>query len=199
MIASDYSSNPDYRASIRQARNRGLLLTGIALITLIAGIILIGNVTHALLIAALTVVGWFVVQLAGILYLRTGPKHPAVGLAVAAGITTGLVILLITHQSAGFEDAILIAGTWLLCGALAEIARGKRWSKTITADGTSGHIVRTLATFTGYDGTPLISFLTGGVLVGVSAWLIDLLPWLTPFAMLLHIAASLGISVNSNR
>ncbi|MEZ7898724.1 MAG: hypothetical protein QMB98_07920 [Flaviflexus sp.] len=197
MTASDFASNPEYQATIRQSRSRALLLTAIAILTLAIGYILTSSLGHGLLLAALSAAGWIVVQIAGIAYLRTSPKHPAVGLSITAGIATGLVVLLITHQSVGYQDAIIVAGSWFLCGAVTEIARGRRWAKTMVEQGTTGQIVRTLATFTGYDGTPVVSFLAGGILVGLSAWLLDLLPWATPFAMLVHAAVGLGLSATT--
>ena len=186
----------EFAASNRQAARRAALFITIATLVLIAGFVLVGDLVRGLAVAGLTLAGWGAVQLIGIAYLRTSPKHPAVGLSVVAGISTVLAVLAVTGLTAGPRDAVIVAGAWLACGAAAEYVRGQQWRRALTDTGTSGNIVRTLAVYTGYDGTPLLSFLLGGLLVGVWAGLIDTLPWVAPFAALVHVAVALGLSAN---
>ena len=196
-VPDSSAANPEYLASVKQARQRALLFAVTALVVLIIGAILVADVTRVASIIGLSVLGWAIVQLIGIGYLRMRPKNPAVGVAIVGGIATALTVLLITFFSSGFDEALLVAGTWLAGGALSEAVRGSRWQRALGEKGISGDVVRTLAIHTGYDGTPLSSFLTGGILVGIWAWLLDVLPWVTPFAALVHCTVALGLSAKA--
>lgn len=194
MGTCDYSdARAEFSASSRQSRDRAILFASIAGIVLLVGAFLIGDVVTFAAAAGTALLAWAGVQLVGIGYLRTRPKNPAVGLSIVAGTATVLAVLLITP---GGTAAVTIAGAWLACGAATEALRGSQWRRALTAEGTSGEVVRTLAVHTGYDGTPLVSFLSGGVLVGVWAAVLGALPWLTPFAILVHVAAALGLSAS---
>lgn len=191
------STDAEFAASIRQAQRHAVLFFTIAAIVLISGTLLVGDVGRSGAIAGLTIVAWTAVQAIGIAYLRTSPKHPAIGLAVVGGAATVFAILGLTAFTNGWTEAVVVAGTWLACGASTEFVRGLQWRRAITRPGTSGDIVRTLAVHAGYDGTPLLSFLAGAVLVGLWALLLDVLAWVAPFAVLVHIATGLGLSANS--
>lgn len=192
------SLNAEFSASNRQATRRAVLFVAIAAAVLITGYVLVGDTLRGLAVAGMTLAGWALVQLFGILYLRTSPKQPAVGLSIAAGTSTVVAILVLTGFTSGWQEAVVVAGAWLACGAGAEVGRGTQWRKALATEGTSGDIVRTLAVHAGYDGTPLLSFLAGGILVGCWAALLDVLPWTAPFAVLVHIAAALGLSASSH-
>lgn len=177
-------------------------MAAVAIAVLTAGILTAVNAgsdaAHIAAVAAGALGAWLLVQLVGLAFLRsTQSRHALTWVAVVAGVVTPITILVLTLIAEGWTDALIVAGMWLVCAAGMEIAQGRRWSALLDDPGQAGETIRGLAVTSGgrYDGIPWISFLAGGVLAFAWAWLLDAVPWALPFAIVTHVASTLGIAL----
>ncbi|WP_448071557.1 hypothetical protein [Georgenia yuyongxinii] len=150
---------------------------------------------------AVTVVGWVLSTAIGVAVVGAvrGPSDSGallVGALTTAALAPVVALAVALLARAGWTGALVAGGGWLLCGAVATLARARTLRALLLTEGDAGERARAgaVARRNRAGWADAARWLLQGVLVGVSVWLLTVLPVLVavlvPLAVVLAVAAA---------
>jgi hypothetical protein len=191
-------------AARRSALRRSVMMTAAAVVVVaVALVVAVGAAGTGAAVTALavTVVGWVMstaigVAVAGAVRGRSTAGALIVGALTTAALAPVAALAVALLARAGWAGALVAGGGWLLCGAVATLARARTVRALLLTEGDAGERARAGAVAqrgqAGWADT--LRWLLQGVMVGVSAWLLTVLPVLVvvlvPLAVVLAVAAA---------
>ncbi|MFD1504549.1 hypothetical protein FE374_05745 [Georgenia yuyongxinii] len=191
-------------AARRSALVRAVTMIATAVVVIaVAMVVAVGAAGTGAAVSALTItmVGWAVATAIGVAVVGAVRGRSSSGALIVGALTTAalapvVALAVAVLARAGWAGALVAGGGWLLCGAVATLARARTLRALLLTEGDAGERARAgaVAKRAQAGRADVVRWLSQGVLVGVSAWLLTLLPVLVvvlvPLAVVLAVAAA---------
>lgn len=143
----------------------------------------LGGAGPALGAVAVAATGWVLVTVCALAVLgaarsRAGDARALVVASLTqAGLTPLVALAVAVLTGATWPVALVAGGTWLLCGALAEVVRARSWGRMLFAPGEAGEHARARAVADrGRGRGPGLAWPVQGAAVAAATWLLGPVP-----------------------